>query len=374
MRVTCHIGHHKTGTTSLQAFLSQNSHRLAQAGILYPWTEFEGAAHAVSKAMGAGDRKAVLPFNIREPHNALAFRMLSDALPAWKVPPHHPNLPHSRQMLVAVANQMAALEPKEVVLCSEVMSHFGKSATSQITRLRKNGLSLADAFTLWCTLRRPDEQLVAWHGQQVRFGQAPKPLSDTEHGLKLKWLHVDYRGVVEPWINNIPEARVILRPYGETVSNGGSVEDFVQGSGLKWPANLLPAKTMNVSFKPAVISLLRLANGRLSREHAQDLADRSPALTRGMKLAGKSEVEFLGQESRAKLVAHFQPIHDWLTSVSGRPVFFSDIEEMAICRPIFETDALQQLLDQLTPSHIKTIAAPEVREFLTDLRNTGAML
>ncbi|NBB97279.1 MAG: hypothetical protein GVY34_03785, partial [Alphaproteobacteria bacterium] len=149
MRVTCHIGHHKTGTTSLQTFLSQNSHRLAQTGILYPWTDFEGAAHAVSKATGAGDRKAVLPFNIREPHNALAFRMLSDALPGWKVPPHHPNLPHSRQMLLAVANQMAALEPKEVVLCSEVMSHFGKSATGQITRLRKNGLGLADAFRVW---------------------------------------------------------------------------------------------------------------------------------------------------------------------------------------------------------------------------------
>lgn len=374
MKVTCHIGHHKTGTTTLQTFLAQNSHLLAQAGILYPWTEFEGAAHAMAKAMGMSDRKATLPFNIREPHNALAFRMLSDALPAWKVPPHHPNLPHSRQMLVAIANQINALEPSDIVLCSEVMSHFGKIAPNQITRLRKNGLGLADTFTLWCTLRRPDEQLVAWHGQQIRFGQAPKPLSDTENGLKLKWLHVDYRNVVEPWVQNIPDAQVILRPYDETVSTGGSVEDFVNGSGLKWPSSLSPAKTMNVSFKPAVMSLLRLANAQLSRDHAKELADRIPALTRGMDLAPKSEVEFLGPDSRARLAAHFKPIHDWLTSVSGRPAFFKDIEDMTSCRPIPETVSLQQLLDQLSPGKVKSFPTPEVRDFLTELRNQGATL
>jgi len=177
MKAICHIGHHKTGTTTLQAFLSQNSHRLLQQGILYPWVESQGAAYSLAKAMGKGDKREILPINIREAHNALAFRMLADTLQSWKVPPYHQNLPHSNQLLLAVSNQIEALQPDWIVLCSEVMSHFGKVAPDQISRLRSTGLAAAEQIVVWCTLRRPDEQLVSWHGQQVRFGQAPAPLS-----------------------------------------------------------------------------------------------------------------------------------------------------------------------------------------------------
>lgn len=374
MKVVCHIGHHKTGTSTLQAFLAQNSHRLLQAGILYPWVESQGASKALAKAMGEGDRQEILPFNIREAHNALAFRMLADSLPNWKVPPYHVGLPHSRQMLMALSNQIEALRPKGVVLCSEVMSHFGKIAVGQIDRLRHEGLACADHFALWCTLRRPDDQLVSWHGQQVRFGQAPAPLSDPEHGLNLHWLHVDYRGVIEPWLQEVPDAEVTLRPYRETLAAGGSVEDFLLGCGLGMPGNLLPAKTMNVSFKPAVISLLRLANARLPRPIAQELAESISGMTRGMTLAATSEVEFLGPVSRARLVAHFAPIHAWLSQTSARAAFFSDIDEMAQCRPISEQEALQSLLDQLTPHQISKVPSLEIRDFLTGVRAQGATL
>ena len=63
--------------------------------------------------------------NTREAHNALAVRMLADTLPNWKVPQYHRELPHSNQMLISMRNQIMALMPDTVVLCSEVMSHFG---------------------------------------------------------------------------------------------------------------------------------------------------------------------------------------------------------------------------------------------------------
>jgi len=365
MRAICHIGHHKTGTTTLQAFLSQNSHRLLQAGLLYPWVEFEGAAHALAKASGAGDRAGILPFNIREAHNALAFRMLADTLPNWKVPPYHQNLPHSGKMLLALHHQIEALQPDRIVLCSEVMSHFGKIAKDQIPRLRQKGLGLAREITLWCTLRRPDEQLVSWHGQQIRFGQAPAPLSDPGKGLNLNWLHVDYRGVIEPWLQQIPEAGPVLRPYGETLAEGGSVEDLLRHGDLGVPHDLIPAPTMNVSFKPAVLILLREANRNLPKPQARELAERIGELTAGMELAGTRDVEFLGPASRARLAAHFASIHDWLSRTVGRDAFFSDIEQIEVCRPIPEPEALRSLLDQLTPDRIASIRAPETREFLT---------
>ena len=372
MKAICHIGHHKTGTTSLQAFLSQNSNTFLKAGILYPWTESQGASCALAKAVGEGDRQEVLPFNVREAHNALAFRMLADAEPNWKVPPYHPNLPHSRQMLIGVDSQIAALQPETIVMCSEVMSHFGKVAPSLIRRLRVEGLKAAEQFTLWCTLRRPDEQLVSWHGQQVRFGQSPAPLTDTQHGLNLKWIHVDYRTVIEPWMNRIPEAEVVLRPYRETMAEGGSVEDFLKNAGFVAPAGLLPAVSLNVSFKPGVIVLLRLANSQLPRPQAQELMAQVGELTEGMTLFGNSDVEFLGPKSRARLMEHFAPIHDWLSQTSGREAFFSDIDEMSVCRPVSEQQALQNLLDQLSVQRIDRLFDAGIKDFLTRLRNEGA--
>ena len=180
--------------------------------------------------------------------------------------------------------------------------------------------------------------------------------------------------MIEPWLEQIPEARLILRPYRETMAEGGSVEDFLQNSGLRAPVGLLPALTMNVSHKPAVVSLLRIANGSLPRELSRALFDQAEELTAGMRLAGSSEVEFLGPVSRARLVDHFAPIHDWLSRISGRSAFFTDIDEMAVCRPIPEQIALRSLLDQLTPDRIAALPEPELRDFLTGLRNTEVLL
>lgn len=374
MKVVAHVGHHKTGTTTLQAFLSQNSHRLLQKGILYPWTDSEGAAYAVAKAIGGGDRPEILPFNVREAHNALAFRVLSDALPDWKVPSYHKRLPHSQQMMVMLENQISAIKPNFIVLCSEVMSHFGKIAADKIAWIRERGFGQAEEFVLWCNLRRPDEQLVSWHGQQLRFGQSPAPLSNIEHGMNLDWLHVDYKGVVEPWLTRIPEAEAVLRPYGEVIAAGGSVQDFVEKSGLPWPEEMIPAVTMNVGYKPAVVSLLRLANKELPPEDARKLREVSGVLVQDVKLPTVSEVEFLGVEQRARLVAKFAPIHDWLSQTSGRDLFFPDIAEMEQCRPISERDSFQALLDQLTPLHMDKIPTSQGRDFISNLKNSGAVI
>jgi len=166
----------------------------------------------------------------------------------------------------------------------------------------------------------------------------------------------------------------VLRPYREALAEGGSVDDFLKYAGFAVPKGLLQTPSMNISRKPAVVSLLRLANAQLPQPQAKELADMIGMLTDKMTLSGTSEVEFLGPASRAKLVERFRPIHDWLSQVSGRETFFSDIEEMAICKPISESEALQSLLEQLSPLKIAQIAAPEVRDFLTRLRTHGPAL
>jgi len=370
MRAICHIGHHKTGTTSLQAFLSCNAPSLLKAGILYPWVESQGAAFAVANAVGRLDPSEMLPINIREAHNALAFRMLADSVESWKVPSYHTDLPHSRQMLLALNNQIEAIRPDHIVLCSEVMSQFGKVAKGQIGRLRGIGLAGADEITIWCTLRRPDEQLVSWHGQQIRFGQAPAPLSDPENGLNLDWLHVDYRGVLEPWLDEIPEAKIVLRPYAETLAEGGSVKDFLKHAGIQFPKQLRSVPRMNVSLKPAVLALMREANLTLSGPAARELAQVLPLLTKGFTLARSSEVELLGQRARDRLLEHFLPIHDWLSEISGREALFTDLDEISRCRDIPESEAFRQLIDQILPDHFAQMQHAEIADFIAELCET----
>lgn len=372
MRVICHIGHHKTGTTSLQAFLSQNFANLLESGVLYPWVESEGAALALrSFTKSSESRDALLPINFREAHNALAFRMLAEASPNWKVPPYHKALPHSRQMLLAIHNQIKTLNPTTLVLCSEVMSQFGKVAPDQIPRLRAEALTQANEFLLWCTLRRPDDQLVSWHGQQVRFGQSPPPLSDPDKGLKLDNLHVDYRGVIEPWLQQIDNAIPVLRPYKDTLAQGGSVNDFLQNSGMSAIPRLTPAPSLNISRKPAVVILLRMANASLPHRTALELGAWLDSKTDRMTLASSSEVEFFGPAARARLFKRFRPIHTWLSEVSGRTEFFTDLDEITQCKPISETEALHQLLDQLSPGLIDQIESSEIRNFLLRQRHAA---
>jgi len=371
MKLVCHIGHHKTGTTSLQVFLSQNSLALMKAGILYPWVETQGAAVAAAKAV-MGDMAGVLPINVREAHNALAFRMLADRIQHWKVPPYHKELPHSNQMLIGLRNQLEFQQPDTVVLCSEVMSHFGIAAPDQIDRLHHH-VNQAD-FHLYCTLRRPDEQLASWHGQQLRFGQAPAPLSDPAEGVKFEGLHFDYRGVVEPWIRRIPDARIQINPYRETIDVGGSIEHFTKHAGITFPENLIPAPTMNVSFPPALYPLLREANRILPRHASLALSHELDRLTAGLEMPGAKEVEFFGPAMRARMMERFRPIHDWLSQTTGRPAFFEDFEGLTECKPLPEAQALRQVLEQITPDHIAALSLPEIQDFVRQMRETSLVV
>lgn len=382
MRVTCHIGHHKTGTTSLQAYLAQNAGALLRAGILYPWVESQGAALTIAQARSAvwswkvrvrkifeatavrtqnSSRQQVSPINFREAHNALAFRMMADNHDRWRVPGYHGQLPHSRQMLLAIRNQIATLHPREVILCSEVMSHFGLANPQLIAQLRQT-LSQAKDFTLWCTLRRPDEQAASWYGQQIKFGQAPRALSDPD-GVNFGWLHFNYRRVIEPWLKRIPDARLVLRPYREVMADGGSVEDLHKHSGIRFPRGLLAAPVMNVSLSPGMTALRREANRALPAPLAKEFGSQITTLARDIAQPSAKEVELFGKANRQLMRERFEPVHQYLSEIGNRPAFFEDLDEMLVCKPMTEAEALRQLLDGLSGRQSQ-LTQPELRDFL----------
>lgn len=356
--------------------MSTHAAAFLREGTLYPWVEPEGAAlmaqalaqprprlrrriRARLRGESALLNERPLPsMNVREAHNALAFSMLADARD-WRIPHLHPDLPPTDSMLQGIGQQMRHLAPRHLVICSEVMSHFGLSAPDQIDRLA-GALDGADLH-LWCNLRRPDQQAVSWHGQRVRFGHAPRPLSDPE-GLDMTWLHFDYRGVIEPWLQRLPDCRVTLRPYHKVVQAGGSIPDFIAGTGMTMPADLPQPGQMNISRHPAATAILREANAALPHEVAREMAPTLSHLARSLPLVPAGDVELIGAANRARMLHAFRPIHDWLSKISGAP-FFQDLDDMLTCLPVPEADAAAQLLALLRP-HLDEFTDPAQRDFL----------
>lgn len=359
MKVVIHFGHHKVGSTALQAFLSRNHRRLLDRGILYPAVESEGLCHALAGALKKGDAAGLNDINIREPHNALAFRMLGQT-PAW-----HGDLPAVAQMIRTLRLQVRYLKPHTVLLCSEVMSHFGPHPQNLIARLKA---IFPDAeYELYCVLRRPDDYLVSWHGQRLRFGHRVPALRD---GIApyADTIHFDYHKLLAPWVAQFPQAPIHVRPYGDILKAGGSVQDFMATTSVAFPRRLTRPGQANASFPRAAMEIIRRGNRDLERPAAQALRGYFMSPTNGLKPAPNSDVEMFGAAHRAEMAALFAPIHDYLCALTGSD-FFPDIDRVTQCRPIPETEAMSDLLAQIDPA---TLADADARDFIRRLQHAPA--
>lgn len=347
MKVILYIGHHKVGSTALQVYLSQNWLRLAQHGILYPAVETRGFANNLDKALRGQERATELPVNIREPHSALAYRMMSE-VSLRQVPPQFKTLPAVGQMFLALRHQVSWLKPDALILCSEAFANFGQVDPALIRRLRDQFPEAE--FEIYCALRRPDDYMISWHGQRLKVGEKLPPLSDggTEHYYDT--IHFDYRTVLEAWAQEIPEARLIVRNYTDILAAGGSTEDFAQQISIELPEGMMPAGRANASLPRAAMEIARRGNHELPAPEAAALRRYLMSRDSQLKPAPNKEVEMYGAPLRAAMAARFAPLHDWLSDQTGQAAFFPDLAEMATPLPIPEAEAVADLLAQIDPA------------------------
>lgn len=321
MRLCLFIGHHKVGSTALQDFLWRNAARLLEAGILYPAVESEGLAR-LARQIQTGEEPDPVPMNAREAHNALAFRMLHEAV-GYPIPPWHPNLPGVAQMGQAIASQIRSFAPRTVILCAEVFANFGALAPRLIGDL--GGFFEGAEVSLHCTLRRPDQYLASWHGQRLRFGARLEPLRKGGLAPYLGTIHADYRLMLEPWIEGFPGARLSLRNYAEVLAVGGSVADFLSEARLDLPpavaTRLLPERRSNESLHPALLEFARVGALRLPPSAAAQLTGALLTPLPGLILPPKDEIELFGRANRQRLLDAFRGSDGWLRARGGRPFF-----------------------------------------------------
>jgi len=340
------MGHHKVGSSSLQSWLSTNWLALARAGILYPAVEMQGLATNLAAALrGEVDPEATNPINVREAHNALAFKMMAESAEQREVPPWHQKLPPSGQMIRAIRQQALMIQPKAVVLCSEVFANFGPMPPRLLKRLKT--LFPKARVRIVCTLRRPDSYVTSWHGQRLKFGHHLRALR--EDGLEEHFgsIHFNYRRMLGKWVEAFPKAEFAFRDYSEVLASGGSVPDFRIASGLEWPEGLVEVENSNPSLPLAAMEIARRGNLELPGGAAKALREHLIASGKRLDYVANSEVEMFGEANRALMLERFAPIDAWLGQVVGRPRFFADLDEVGQVRPVPEMEAAREGLERV---------------------------
>ena len=354
MKVILFIGQHKVGSTALQTFLAKNSVALLRAGILYPSVDFEGCSVMMAKLLRGKDDDDTLSFNAREPHNALAFRMLNDEF-GRPIPPWHKVLPTTPQMLRAIKMQIQYLKPEVVVLTSEVFSNFAAEAPAAIKKLA--GLFEGHEVRILVTLRRVDDYLTSWHGQRLKFGYKSAPLRNSATREYINGIHFDYKLMLGKWFDEFPDADFVLRNYNDVLKSGGSCEDFAAHSGVDFPAGLHSVASANPSLHPALHEIARIGNKELKADQASGLRGFLVNAQTQLNLPQSKSIEMFGVENRELMANKFAPIHEYLSKKNRGGAFFSDIDEISSVRDINELDAVNDALAQIQSKNGSTLTS-----------------
>lgn len=366
MKVIIYIGHHKVGSTALQVFLSRNWLALAKAGILYPSVETSGFSHTLARALGQNLGKGNGPntgstgMNVREPHSALAYQMIAK-ITGHNVPPQFKRLPAVPQMLHALRKQVEFLKPKAVILCSEVFANFGQVDPDLIPQLMTAFSDTEIEVEIYGALRRPDEYLISWHGQRLKVGERLNPLDNGGLEPYFDTIHFNFRTMAEAWSKQLPEARLILRPYSEILEAGGSIDDFIARSSVDFPANLAVPGRANQSLPRAAMEIVRRANHDLPNNLAHELSRYFLTTGKALDPTPNAQVEMFGAAARQELAHRFAPIHDYLSELTGRSAFFDSIDEVTHECPVPQARAAAELLAQIEP---KTLPNKDLRDYV----------
>jgi hypothetical protein len=361
MKVILYIGHHKVGSTSLQVFLARNWAKFAKDGILYPSVETRGYALNLCLASGQRCPPRLPPFQT-EPHNALAYQMVADV--SRREPPvQFAPLPATEDLFDHLHHQVAALSPHTLILCAEAFSNFGEVDPRLITQLCDQ---FPDAdFTLYCALRRPDSYLASWHGQRLKVGETPQSLRPRGLDQYARTIHFNYRTVLEPWIERVPEAQVLVRNYSDILASGGSIEDFAAQCGLSLPDGLEAIPRANLSLPLCTFPLMEPANRELPPQAQFNLSNYLLANAGEICPVPNQDIDVFGAPQREQILKRFQPIADYLSLAGQTPAFFPDLEAITAPKPATDTEAARALLDALDPDQIPF---PAPREFIAKLK------
>lgn len=242
-----HIGSGKTGTTSIQSFLSTNREGLAELGYLF----------------------ARSPGNVR--HSRLSLSVLPDHLiqlaPAWHRLELTSPTEFRKDFRIKLKEEIAQAGLPRLILSDEAL--FGGRGESR-KRLRELTDEIAHTVRIVVYLRRQDDHLASRYQQRVKVGETMR-LEERVGKVDLSGLY-DYHTRLRQWQRVLEPTLLVVHPFERVRFPDGSLhQDFLDAAGIEARADdLKPATLANESLDAEAVEFLRILNiFRVEREGAR---------------------------------------------------------------------------------------------------------
>ncbi|NEX47753.1 hypothetical protein [Pseudotabrizicola algicola] len=229
MRVFLHIGSHKTGTTAIQEFASENGGWLMGQGLLYPSYELIG---------GTRERS----------HLGMVNRITrADPLPETESP----------ALLLAKARDMAEADGLDILLSAESLFRLDDTAAKKVTDLLLEVFG-AGRCTVVCSLRARAEFAESLYRNHYRaFSKVPEPFSEW---LERNHSNFQYATILSRYATPL-QAKFHLLPYSKA-SRDGFVASFFQTLGVNITESAQPPREKNPSLDVVdCLAKQRIMNG-----------------------------------------------------------------------------------------------------------------
>ena len=222
MRTILHIGRHKTGTSSLQRYLSDNAGALSGHGYLYPVAGRKGIAH----------------------------HKLAETFTRKNIKTNLENSINSRNYILDEMSKEIAQHHHTLIISSEVFQNCNPRAIQQAFPQSE--------FQIILYVREQYDYMVSAYQQKIHAQKEYRTLEEFSKEFK-----VDYFNFISEWEKEFGLGNMSIRVFSRAaLLNGDVVDDFMQQVGILPLKNELRRRVVdqNPSIGGGLLELKRLIN------------------------------------------------------------------------------------------------------------------
>ncbi|MBD3270341.1 hypothetical protein GF376_02345 [Candidatus Peregrinibacteria bacterium] len=254
----------KTGTTSIQHFLSNNQEKLLEKGYLYPKSGRISTARNITICTKYHHGLARALLEIYDPKAPWANANSNAWKVAWK----------------DLKREIQTSKAANIIISSEAFTGRQEFYNPDLIALTKTMLEEYDTKII-IYVRRQDEFIRSFYGEHIKNMALDKK---NLRNFILEWTkRVNYYKLLEPWKKSFGIQNVIVRPFEkEQMKNSSLLEDFLENIHLNHinpnesNFNFSSSMSKNISYSGKVIKLI-------------DLIEETSQIRRLIKLLQKSK-------------------------------------------------------------------------------------
>ena len=245
-----HIGTEKTGTTTIQNYLSRNRSALSSQGFHYARSEqYDNHHHLIRYCQNRRDRN--------ERPTSQTNEYIHRTHDHWK-----------RTVRDSFHSEMNSLHDSiHTVMLSSENFHSRLESAVEVEALRSLIEPYASSFKIIVYIRRQDRLGVSNFSTILKFGNIPNGNIPNQD-----WVHYyDFSKMLGLWKLTFSEAEITVRPFQpEILLHSNVLEDFLHHTGISAPQKLEKTPAKNRSFSKAGARVMLEFNHMLKRRQKKD--------------------------------------------------------------------------------------------------------